>query len=218
MRLVVFDVDGTLVDSQAHIVSAMHAAFAALGQPAPDRATCLSVVGLSLPLAMARLAPQADQQGLARLVEGYKGAFAALRPDMISPLYPGALDVLARLEDQEDLLLGIATGKSRRGLTHILDAYGLKRRFVTVQVADDHPSKPHPSMLQVCLAETGVRAQDAVMVGDTVFDMDMARNAGLHGVGVSWGYHAAAELGPRVIDDFAQLDGALHLIWAGGQA
>lgn len=213
MRLVVFDVDGTLVDSQAHILAAMAHAFAAQGQPMPARSVCLGVVGLSLPVAMARLAPTLGAAQQAQLVSDYKQAFSALRATDLSPLYPGALRVLDRLTARDDLVLGIATGKSRKGLDHILAAHGLNGVFQTIQVADDHPSKPDPSMLRACLQQTGIAAQNAVIVGDTVFDMDMARHAGLHGLGVAWGYHPAEGLGLNVINDFAELEGALTMIW-----
>lgn len=191
LRLVVFDVDGTLVDSQAHIVAAMDAAFAATGLTPPDRAVILSIVGLSLPVAMARLAPDhADRTDA--LVAAYKDAFASLRHAdgaALSPLFPGARATLDALAAEDNTLLAIATGKSRRGLRHILDLHDLHGHFQSVQVADDHPSKPHPSMLEACLAETGVAAHRAVIVGDTTFDMDMARAAGIAALGVSWGYH-----------------------------
>lgn len=213
MRLVVFDVDGTLVDSQAHILAAMEAGFAALDLPAPDRAACLGVVGLSLPEAMARLAPDLSAAGNAALVAAYKDSFAGFRAETLSPLYPGAAEAVRRLAAQGDIALGLATGKSRRGLDHILTAHGWRDLFQSVQVADDHPSKPHPSMLHACLSETGISPGDAVMVGDTVFDMDMAHAAGMQGLGVAWGYHPAAHLGPRVIQDFTELDGALRRVW-----
>lgn len=213
LRLVIFDVDGTLVDSQADIVASMDAAFAAAGLQVPDRATILSVVGLSLPHAIARLAPDQAEPVHHRMVETYKTTYAARRRGGSpgdSPLYPGARAVLKTLSAEDRTLLAIATGKSRRGLTALLDSQDLHRQFVTTQVADDHPSKPHPSMLLTCLAETGVAPDRAVMVGDTSYDMDMARAAGIASIGVSWGYHPAASLhADRVIDDFAALPAVL---------
>ena len=197
MLLVVFDVDGTLVDSQAHIVAAMQAAFAEGGQPVPDRATILSIVGLSLPLAIETLTPGADPATQGRMVAAYRDAFIALRSELgegASPLYPGALDTLAALGARDDVLLGIATGKSQRGLDLLLDHYDLRRRFVTAQSADGHPSKPHPAMLETALAEAGVAPAQAVMLGDTTYDMIMAANAGVAGIGVAWGYHPAEAL------------------------
>nr|WP_071469551.1 HAD-IA family hydrolase [Roseinatronobacter thiooxidans] len=213
LRLVVFDVDGTLVDSQAHILAAMAQAFGGLGLAAPDRAAVLEIVGLSLPQAMARLVPALSAPERDQLVAGYKDAYSGMRAQTLSPLYPGAAAMLEALARDPSLHLGIATGKSRRGLLHLMAAHGWEGRFVTMQVADDHPSKPHPSMLQACLRETGIAPQHAVMVGDTVYDMEMARAAGLHGVGVSWGYHHASRLGPRVIDRFEALPAELADIW-----
>ncbi|WP_170462222.1 HAD-IA family hydrolase [Ruegeria arenilitoris] len=218
LRLVLFDVDGTLVDSQASIVSAMTASFQALSLPVPDRAAILSIVGLSLPIAIARLAPDQSQATQHRLVEGYKEAYHAHRLEMgaaSSPLYPGAREVIGSLQAVPEILLGVATGKSQRGLDALLEAHGLDSVFVTRQVADHHPSKPHPSMIETALFETGVSAGDAVMIGDTSFDMEMARAAGVAGIGVGWGYHERSQLGAAtaVIDRFEQLPGVLTEVW-----
>ncbi len=212
-RLVIFDVDGTLVDSQRHILAAMEGAFTALGLPTPSRAQVLGIVGLSLPVAMAELAPDLDAQAQARLVAAYKDTFAAERAAALSPLYPGAAEALDALAQRDGVVLAIATGKSRRGLDHLVAAHGWAGRFASMQVADDHPSKPHPSMIAACLRDTGIAAAQAVMVGDTRFDIEMAEAAGVAALGVSWGYHPGATLGARVIDDFAALPGALAEIW-----
>ncbi len=218
LRLVLFDVDGTLVDSQGSIVSAMTASFQALSLPVPDRAAILSIVGLSLPVAMARLAPDLAQSAQSRLVDGYKQAYNALQSEQGaagSPLYPGARDMINRLNAIPEVLLGVATGKSKRGLDALLEAHGLEHVFVTRQVADHHPSKPHPSMIETALSETGVAPGAAAMIGDTSFDMEMARAARVHGIGVAWGYHDRSRLAAahRVIDSFDQLSGALTDFW-----
>ncbi|MCU4654082.1 HAD-IA family hydrolase [Roseibacterium sp. SDUM158016] len=219
LRLVVFDVDGTLVDSQAHILAAMDRAFATMGRPAPRRGEVLAIVGLSLPVAMARLAPDLGA-GAGDLVAAYKEAFAALRLDgagvALSPLYLGARDCLAALSADPWTLLGIATGKSRRGLSHLVELHGFDGVFQTMQTADGHPSKPHPAMLEACLSETGVEKARAVIVGDTTYDIEMGRAAGLRTIGVSWGYHAADALravgADLVVDDFAALPSAIDLV------
>ncbi len=210
LRLVIFDVDGTLVDSQAEIVAAMTAAFAAEGLVLPDRKRLLSIVGLSLDVAMLRLCPDLPPDRHARLVQGYKDAYMHLRGSdgkgELSPLYPGARAALDTLAGQDHTLLAVATGKSRRGLDKILERHGLRGMFHSEQVADDHPSKPNPSMILTALNETGADARAAVMIGDTTFDMDMGRAAGVHTIGVSWGYHDADSLRPDLlIDDFANL-------------
>lgn len=217
LRLVIFDVDGTLIDSQAEIKAAMALAFEGGGLPAPAPEAVLGIVGLSLPEAIRHLAPELDDPSAASVVAGYKEAFFTLRQSGTpAPLYPGALDVLEALAAQDELLMGVATGKSRRGLDHVLDTHGLKRFFVTEQVSDHHPSKPHPSMVLAALAETGVAAQDAVMIGDTSFDMEMGRAAGVRTIGVGWGYHGADRLSAatRLIEDFPALPGALQRIWS----
>lgn len=214
MTLVIFDVDGTLLDSQEHILGAMAMAFAGIGQPCPPRVAVLGIVGLSLPEAMAQLAPDLDG---AALVAGYKAAFGSLRAEHLSVLYPGARAALERLTAR-GIRLGIATGKSRRGLDHVLAAHRLAEFFVTTQVADDHPSKPHPAMLRAALAATGADPARAVMIGDTSFDMDMGRAAGIATLGVSWGYHPRAALAQAdaVIDSFEELDAALEHLWGRG--
>ena len=219
LRLVIFDVDGTLVDSQGDIVGAMHAAFGALEMAPPARADILSIVGLSLEVAMARLAPGLPGETHQALVAHYKDAYVGARQAGHSgPLYPGVAEVLDRLARQEDWLLGIATGKSRRGLTALLEAQGLTGRFVTQQVSDFHPSKPHPAMLEAALAETGVDKADAVMVGDTSFDMDMARAAGIFAIGMSYGYHPVSALTSAdiILNEMAALPEGLGERWGQG--
>lgn len=208
LRLVIFDVDGTLVDSQAEIMAAMTLAFASERIAMPDRAAVLSIVGLSLAEAFGKLCPMTDPAQQARLVAAYKDAFVSLRGENkeMGPLFPGALAALEVLRAQDHTLLAVATGKSRRGLDKVLERHGLTGVFHSEQVADHHPSKPDPSMILTALNETGVIASRAVMLGDTTYDMDMARAAGIKKIGVTWGYHMAETLMPDLmIDDFAQL-------------
>lgn len=218
-RLVIFDVDGTLVDSQGDILAAMRLAFDAVEHPLPDRQTVLSIVGLSLDVAFPVLAPDLPASAHHRMSEAYKAAYMALRAEaggqQSSPLYPGALETLQVLASVPDTLLGIATGKSKRGLDKLIEGHGLSGIFVTRQVADFHPSKPHPSMILQAMADTGADARDTVMIGDTSFDMDMAQAAGVRGVGVSWGYHGRERLNAAtvLIDDFAQLSPVLDDMW-----
>jgi phosphoglycolate phosphatase len=199
LRLVVFDVDGTLVDSQADIVGAMTQAFELMDMSAPDRGAILNTVGLSLPDTMHQLIPQAGAAVQEQLVAAYKQAYSERRQFVgsktSSPMYVGARAALERLWAVDDILLGVATGKSRRGLNILMDGHDLHSFFVTTQVSDTHPSKPHPSMVLTALSEVGVEACNAVVVGDTSYDMAMARAAGVDGIGVTWGYHPADALG-----------------------
>ncbi|HQU68970.1 MAG TPA: HAD-IA family hydrolase [Albidovulum sp.] len=219
-RLVIFDVDGTLCDSQDLIVAAMAGAFAAEALPCPDRGAVLAIVGLSLPVAMARLAPEHPVEVQARLVEAYKATFMTERSRKLAPLYDGVGALIAGLSAAPDVVLGIATGKSRKGLRLLLQGHGLEAAFATQQVADDHPSKPHPSMLLAAMTETGIAPERAVMIGDTTFDVEMGRAAGIATIGVSWGYHPVAALeragAGRIVTRAAEIPAALEHIW--GQA
>lgn len=214
LRLVIFDVDGTLVDSQVMIYEAFTFAYERAGLPVPDRAAALSYVGMSLEKIFPALSPELDGTTHAALAQGYRDAYFHIRQERgsaaTSPFFPGAREVLDLFRAQDWTLLAVATGKSKRGLDKLIEGYGLEGYFVSRQTADDHPSKPSPSMVHAILAQTGVPAQKAVIVGDTSFDMDMGRAAGIKTIGVSWGYHPAATLSPDIlIDDFAALPGAV---------
>lgn len=195
VRLAVFDCDGTLSDGQAAICAAMAQAFAESGLAAPDPHQVRRIVGLSLPGAIARLAPDHPPETHAQVVAAYKQAFFAARQRGLvhEPLFDGIAALLARLRG-DGWALGVATGKSDRGLTGCLTTHGVIDLFVTLQTADRHPSKPHPSMLETAMAEAGAAPADTVMIGDTVYDIEMARSAGTRAIGVAWGYHAPHEL------------------------
>ena len=194
-RLAIFDCDGTLVDGQAAVCEAMEAAFLVAGLPAPDRQQVRRIVGLSLPQAIRLLAPDQPEAQRGRIDAAYRQAFRAARESgaLAEPLYAGIAELIAALVDA-GWTLAVATGKSRRGLDHCLAQHGLTARFASLQTADDHPSKPHPAMIDAALAETGMDRADAVMIGDTVFDIDMAAAAGVRAIGVAWGYHTVQEL------------------------
>ena len=217
LALILYDVDGTLVNSQSHILTSMEAAFAKVGLPKPDDAEIMSGIGLSLPIIMRNLCPVATEAQIDALVQAYKDQFVAARgkggANPLSPLYPGIAEHLDRVERWPHWLLGIATGKSRRGLDHLVDMHGWNKRFVTLQCADDHPSKPHPSMVLTAMSEAGVDPERTVVVGDTTYDVEMARAAGAHALGVSWGYHkpdALIQAGAvRVVGRTDQIDEAL---------
>lgn len=194
-RLALFDCDGTLVDSQAAICRAMDDCFAELGLVPPDRHRVRRIVGLSLMEAMRALVPDGGHDLHRALTDSYKQAFQRHRGAGLveEPLFDGIAEALERLV-QAGWLLGVATGKSDRGLKLCLERHGLTGHFITLQTADRHPSKPDPSMLNAAMAEAGSGPATTVMIGDTVFDMAMAVTGGAHALGVDWGYHDAAEL------------------------
>ena len=214
-RLVVFDLDGTLVDSAHQIIAAMHAGFAAVGRPAPDDATILSIVGISLPQAVERLSPGIGTGERDRIVAAYRAAFQA-DPEA-PPLYPGVAETLAAMAQRADLRLAVATGKTRRGLVKVLDQHGLRPLFLSLHGGDEHPSKPDPAMLRAAMEAAGVGPERTVMVGDSVFDIQMAEAAGVRSIAVAWGYYPAAILrdagASAELDSFARLPRLLDGIW-----
>lgn len=219
MKLVIFDVDGTLMNSQAMIIASLTAAFAGEKLPLPDRNAMLSIVGLSLFNAMQTLRPDDEEAVHHSLAERYKKAFWAYREGKAHAELPydGALEALRRLKARNDVALGIATGKSQRGVRHIVDQFGLEGVFSTIQTSDDAPSKPHPAMILQAMDAVGADREDTVMIGDAVFDMEMAQAAGVHGIGVSWGFQPIERLqaaGARtILSDYSELDGALDSLW-----
>jgi phosphoglycolate phosphatase len=196
VKLAVFDCDGTLIDSQVNILRAMRQTFDRHGLAAPADHDIRRVVGLSLVESMQMLLPEAEHAQHVSLAQDYKHAFQRLRADRSldpEPLYVGVADLLDTLR-AGGWLLGVATGKSDRGLALALAHHGLADHFITLQTADRHPSKPHPSMLWTALADAGATPEQACIIGDTVFDMAMGANAGVRAIGVDWGYHEATEL------------------------
>jgi phosphoglycolate phosphatase len=169
---------------------------------------------------MARLAPGISDRDVRTLVQAYRDAFGDLRSDpaLAEPLFPGARAALDALSARDDVLVGMATGKSKRGVAHLLDREGLQSHFATIQTADDHPSKPHPAMVERAIAETGVDPARTIVVGDTVYDVEMARAARAGAIGVGWGYHAPAALAAAgaepVLERFDDLLPHLEKRWA----
>ena len=194
-RLAIFDCDGTLVDSGATIYAAVRETFVQHGMAAPPPRESRRVIGLSLTEAMAVLAPQASRDEHARLTETYKANFFQARVEgrVEEPLFDGIAELLDALE-ADGWLLAVATGKSSRGLGHCLESHGIHARFVSLQTADRHPSKPHPGMALQAMADAGAAPETTVVIGDTWFDMGMALAAGAVGIGAGWGYHDAHEL------------------------
>ena len=194
-RLAVFDCDGTLVDSCGNIFAALSGAFSDHGFIVPPPEASRRVIGLSLVEAIATLVPDEGRDRHVLLAESYKRHFQRARAEgkIEEPLFEGIPELLNTLE-ADGWLLAVATGKSDRGLSLCLDCHGIVDRFVSLQTADRHPSKPHPSMVEQAMADAGASPETTIVIGDTAFDMGMAVSAGAMGIGAGWGYHEAHEM------------------------
>ena len=218
MSLIIFDMDGTLIDSADLIAEHMATTFTLAGLTPPDAHASRQVIGLSLPVAMGRLAQTDDEAVIEALVAAYKGHYrSSLVQDAgREPLYPGARDALDRLRIVPGRRLGIATGKGLNGVHRILGMHGLAEHFVTLQTPDHNPSKPHPGMVLRAMDETGAAPEETVMVGDTTFDMGLGKAAGVKTIGVTWGYHAPHELTAAgadvLIDRYEDIDEAIRQV------
>ena len=214
MKLAVFDIDGTLVDSRAIIQHATELAFGRLGLQPPAYEQTRLVVGLGLAESLAILAPEVGQKGHDELTEHYKAIFMDLRQgaDFHEPLYEGASQTLARLE-RAGWRIAMATGKSRRGVESILATHDWHAVFHSTHCADDGPPKPHPAMLIAAMQALGAGPDQTIMIGDSIHDMRMAKAAGVYAQGVSWGFCTRHEVlgsgADHCADSFAELDAAL---------
>jgi len=221
MYLIVFDCDGTLADSQDNIMIGFTAAYRSVDLPLPTRDEILETVGLTLHVAFEKLLGRKDPELIDRMVKGYQQVVWEMRSKGrdYDPLYEGAIEALRELADREDVLLGIATGKHSRGMKHLISLHELEGVFTTRQTADVATSKPNTGMIFQAMSETGVDLENTIMIGDTTFDMQMARNAGVKSVGVTWGYHSADDVksagATYVIDHFKELIPVLseHFKW-----
>lgn len=218
-RLALFDFDGTLVDSLGLIVRTFHAAFEENGLPPPDASAIQETVGLPLAVSVRRLRPDLPVAVAEAVVETYLGLYAEGQRTAAGhpPLFDGASDALDGLE-AAGWWLGIVTGKSRRGLMGTLEHMGIRDRFVTLHSADDGPGKPLPDPALAAAAAVGVAPSDCVVIGDTVYDIAMAKAAKMAAIGVSWGYHAPDALtgagAAVVLDSFIPLPSTALDLWA----
>ncbi len=197
MKLVLFDCDGTLVDSAGLIHAVMVDTFADFGKPRPDIAQTKAIIGLTLDIAIARMLGKAHVDDEARaMTERYREIYHPIRaqPGMIEPLFDGIAPLIDTLARRDEVLIGAVTGKGRRGLTHILETHGFAEHFIVSRTADDCPSKPHPAMVMECCHETGMVPADTVVIGDAIYDMQMAKAAGAKAIGVAWGYASVDDL------------------------
>lgn len=197
MKLVLFDCDGTLVDSAGLIHEVMGRTFDDFGLARVSLDATKGIIGLTLDIAIARLMnqPHVDDRALA-MTAHYKKIYGGVRAEMDfrEPLFPGIASLLATLTARDALILGAVTGKSRRGLDQICASHGYEKIFFVSRTADDCPSKPHPAMVTECCFETGIDPKDTIVIGDAIYDMQMAKSAGAAAIGVAWGYASVSEL------------------------
>jgi len=191
IRLLVFDWDGTLMDSEAQIVACMQAAIADLGLEPRGTEAVKNIIGLGLQEAVAALYPGSGADLVTVLADRYRAQW--LGGAWRSPLFPGVEETLHLLKD-EGFQLAVATGKGRRGLDKVLGETGLDKLFDVTRCSDETRSKPHPLMLNQIMRHTGAQPGQTLMIGDTEYDMEMARNAGAHPVAVSYGVHEVERL------------------------
>jgi phosphoglycolate phosphatase len=194
MRLVIFDMDGTLIDSVALIVETVTAAFEAVGEPAPTEAAIRAISGITARDAMAILAPGADATRVEVILDSYRTHYGQRRGAAREPLFAGALATLEALRHQPGTVLAVATGKGYRGAVTLLDTHGILGWFNSVETPDHNRGKPDPEMIETAMRKAGTSTAETVMIGDTVHDMAMAKAAGVGAIGVAWGYHASVDL------------------------
>ena len=210
MRLIVFDLDGTLVDSEALIVASVTEAFRAVNEPVPDVGAIRAISGITARDALAILAPGADEARVDVLLESYVDHYHRRSAASIEPLFEGALELLDRLQASPETILAVVTGKGYAGAVTLLERNGIIDRFNSIETPTHNRGKPDPEMVHTAMNKAGVDAAHTVMLGDTVHDMRMAKAAGVKALGVAWGYHEAADLelagADIVVRGFSEVD------------
>ena len=219
-KLVIMDLDGTLVDSQEFIISATTVAFRDEGLKVPKRENILSIIGLSLTEAFRVLNKDLNEKQIKKLISTFKNCYNTFSQEqLISPLYENAKNFLENLKRNEEIILAIATGKGLKGLLQILKAHNLEAFFSKLQTSDFYPSKPDPTMLVSLMKTLKIKTEDAVMVGDTDFDISMAHRAGIKSIGVLWGYHSISRIKlmkpTAIVENFADLEQKINELFRG---
>lgn len=194
MRLVVFDLDGTLINSEALIIETVRESFEAVGQAIPTDAAIRSISGITARDAMGILAPGAAEDRIDVILNSYRSTYMQKAGLAREPMFEGALAALDRLQAQPETILAVATGKGHAGAITLLERHDIIGRFHSIQTPAHNRGKPDPQMIETAMERAGIGREATVMIGDTSHDMKMARNAGVKALGVSWGYHTVPEL------------------------
>ena len=222
MRLVIFDLDGTLIDSVALIVETVTNAFAAVNEPVPDERAIRAISGITARDAMAILSPDATPERVEIITDSYRKHYLSGAGLAREPMFQGALEALDRLQADPETILAVATGKGHTGAVHLLGLHGIVERFNSIETPTHNRGKPDPQMIHTAMSKAGIEAGRTVMIGDTVHDMRMARAAGVGAIGVAWGYHDAVQLHEAgahiVIERFDELDAAVDRLTRGSDA
>ena len=222
MRLAIFDLDGTLIDSVALIVETVTNAFRAVNEPVPDERTIRSISGITARDAMAILAPNATSERVEEITASYRSHYLSGAGLAREPMFEGALAALDRLQSDPRMILAVATGKGHQGAVTLLGLHGVVDRFNSIETPTHNRGKPDPQMIETAMQKAGADKAHTVMIGDTVHDMRMAKSAGVGAIGVAWGYHDRADLieagADVVLDRFDQLDDAVAKLTGGVHA
>ncbi|HQZ13731.1 MAG TPA: HAD-IA family hydrolase [Devosia sp.] len=222
MRLIIFDMDGTLVDTVGLIVETVTDAFAAINEPVPSEAAIRSISGITAREAMGMLSPGATPERVDTITESYRKHYRERAGVSREPLFSGALEALDALRAQPDSILAIATGKGYRGAVTLLERHNIRERFHSVETPDHNRGKPDPQMIYTAMEKAGAKRTETVMIGDTVHDMRMAKAAGVKALGVAWGYHEVSDLreagADLVVASFAELVPAIDKLLGGRHA
>ena len=213
MRLIIFDLDGTLIDSVGLIVETVTAAFSAIDEPVPTETAIRAISGITAREAMGVLAPSATPSRVEEILDSYRAHYRQRAGTAREPMFQGALDALNRLQRQQDTVLAVATGKGYQGAVTLLERHAILERFHSVQTPDHNRGKPDPQMIETAMEKAGATRRETVMIGDTVHDMKMAKAAGVKAIGVAWGYHTVFDLNEAgadvIVESFAELDAAI---------
>ena len=221
-KLIIFDLDGTLVDSQVFIIDAIKEAFDKEGLAIPKRKQILTSIGLSLSEAFTRLNNSLTATQKKRLIKSFKECYKSFpKEKVISPLYPSANDFLMNLTKYKNLSMAIATGKGKFGLFQILRAHNIESYFIDFQTSDNNPSKPNPTMILKILENLRIDSKNVLMVGDTDFDIIMAHQANIRSIAVLWGYQSKSQLvsarPTRLAESFLHLEAQIIELLFGGR-